>query len=136
MNTQQTKAEPALVKREVGSGDNSASAIASDKVVEINPPRVNQPEAKPHLIQSQLSDRASLTVAPTKNESLASADSQPSGIANLENAQPLDPRSFPHQPRDGNGMLTTIQNVEHLTNSYNILIYYDVIRKKLFISCN
>jgi putative DNA primase/helicase len=52
----------------------------------------------------------------------------------LENAQPLDPRSFPHQPRDGKGMLTTIPNVEHLVNAYNISVRYDVIRNKLCIS--
>ena len=51
-----------------------------------------------------------------------------------ENAQQLDPKAFPHQPRDGKGVLATIQNVEYLINSYGITVRYDVIRNKLCIS--
>lgn len=53
----------------------------------------------------------------------------------LDNPKPLDPKSFPHQPRDGSTQLpATIANCRHMLWSYRITVRYDVIKKKLAIS--
>jgi putative DNA primase/helicase len=52
----------------------------------------------------------------------------------LDAAEPVDRKTFPHQPRDGSQQLpTTIPNVQYLLSSYKITARYDVIRKKLLI---
>lgn len=52
----------------------------------------------------------------------------------LDKAKPLEPRSFPNQPRDGNSQIpTTIPNVKYLLTSYGINVQYDAIKKKLSI---
>ncbi|OYY81853.1 MAG: hypothetical protein B7Y34_03620, partial [Methylophilales bacterium 16-45-9] len=54
--------------------------------------------------------------------------------SNIDNPKPLDPASFPDQPRNGYSQLpATIANTLHLTNGYNIKVKYDVIRNKLSI---
>ncbi|SEQ45805.1 virulence-associated E family protein [Nitrosomonas ureae] len=53
----------------------------------------------------------------------------------LDNAQPLDPKSFPNQPNSGSKLIpTTIVNSQHLINSYGIVIKYNTINKKLSIT--
>lgn len=52
----------------------------------------------------------------------------------LDNAQPLDPATFPNPPRQGSNQLpATIRNVEHLLGEYRILARYNVIKKKVMI---
>ena len=52
----------------------------------------------------------------------------------FDNPQPLDPASFPHQPRQGGTQIpSTIANVQHLLSSYGITVRYNVVRKKLMI---
>ena len=54
--------------------------------------------------------------------------------SNIDNPKPLDPASFPDQPRNGfNQLPATIANLIHLINGYNIKVHYDVIRNKLYI---
>jgi hypothetical protein len=56
-------------------------------------------------------------------------------IGTYHNPKPLDPLSFPHQPRAGSSMLSsTIANFDHLMRMYDVLPQYDVIRKKLTIT--
>lgn len=53
----------------------------------------------------------------------------------LDNPTPIDPLSFPHQPRGGSSQLpATIANTQHLLDSYRITARYDVIKKKLLIA--
>lgn len=53
----------------------------------------------------------------------------------LDQAEPLDPRSFPNPPRNGSTQVpATIPNVKFLLKSYGILARYNVIKKKLSIS--
>jgi putative DNA primase/helicase len=112
----------------------NASTKATDKVVEINTPRVIQPEAKPHSFQSQITDSASVVATASDNDQLVGADSQESGVANIENAKPLDPLSFPNQPRKPDKRKpSTYGNIRYLLMAYGIIIRYDVISKKVYI---
>ena len=53
----------------------------------------------------------------------------------LDLVQPLDPRSFPHPPRNGNSTIqATIANVKHLLDSYHIEVGYNTVRKQLSIT--
>lgn len=53
----------------------------------------------------------------------------------LDNARPLDPKSFPQQPRSGSNQIpATISNVQHMIDSYGIIIRYNIITKKLLIT--
>ncbi len=53
----------------------------------------------------------------------------------LDEAQPLDPSSFPNPPRRENGNLpATIPNVDFMLQSYRITVRYNVIKKKLLIA--
>lgn len=73
-------------------------------------------------------------VTTTASTDIKSTESLPSITQNLENPKPLDPASFPDQSRNGlNQLLATIANLVHLLKGYNILVRYDVIRKKLYI---
>ncbi|HMW40486.1 MAG TPA: VapE family protein [Saprospiraceae bacterium] len=56
-------------------------------------------------------------------------------VNNLDNARPLDPKSFPQQPRAGSNQVpATISNVQHLIDSYGIIVRYNTITKKLLIT--
>ncbi len=50
----------------------------------------------------------------------------------LDNAGPIEPKSFPNRYSDGS-VPTTIPNVGHLLQWYRIVVRYDVIKKKLMI---
>ena len=53
----------------------------------------------------------------------------------LEHALPLNPDSFPNQPRKGSSViLPTIANAKHLLKMYGIIVRYNVICKKLNIT--
>lgn len=53
----------------------------------------------------------------------------------IEGAEPLDPKSFPNQPRAGSNQLpSTIPNARHLLASYGITARYNVVTKKLLIT--
>ncbi len=53
----------------------------------------------------------------------------------LDGAQPLDPKSFPNQPRiPGNQVLPTIANLQHLLRAYGIYPKYNVVKKKLQVT--
>jgi putative DNA primase/helicase len=55
-------------------------------------------------------------------------------VSCLDNAQPLDRETFPHQPRSGSSQLpATIPNIEHLLERYGVKVRYNVIKKKLEI---
>lgn len=111
-------------------GDESISAISSDKVVEINALHVNQPETKPQ----QPSDSTATAEIPSESKALVRADSQENGIANIENAKPLDPLSFPNLPRKvDNQRPSTYANLRYLLMAYGIIIRYNVISKKVYI---
>lgn len=52
----------------------------------------------------------------------------------VDNPKPLDPASFPDQSRSGlYQLIATIANLVHLLRCYNILVRYNLIRKKLYI---
>jgi len=113
----------------------NASAKATDKVVEINAPRVTQPKANPHSVQSKIIDSASTAVIPSESKPLVRADAQESVIANIENAKPLDPMSFPNLPRKVDNLKpATIGNTSYLFGGYGIIIRYNVISKKVYIA--
>lgn len=60
------------------------------------------------------------------------ADTQP---FLLDNAQPLDPKLFPNQPsKNGTSIPTTIPNVKHLLESYQITVRYNTVKKQLSIA--
>ena len=115
--------------------DESVSAISSNKVVEINTPHVNQPEAKPHSIQPQPSVNTSTVVTASESEGLVSSHTQQSGVANIENAKPLDLLSFPNLPRKiDNQKPGTYANIRYLLMAYGIIIRYNIISKKVCIT--
>lgn len=52
----------------------------------------------------------------------------------LDKAKPLDPESFPNQPRiPSSQILPTIANFQHLLQQYKVAVKYNVIKKKLEI---
>ncbi|WP_288074779.1 VapE domain-containing protein [Pseudomonas sp.] len=54
---------------------------------------------------------------------------------NLDDAQPLEPLSFPNQPRQGKSSIpATIKNVRHMLQSYGVRARYNVIKKKTHIT--
>jgi predicted P-loop ATPase len=53
-------------------------------------------------------------------------------LKNWRKPEPLDPQSFPHKP-SGRGLPGTIENLQHLLDSYGISVRYDVIRKKVIV---
>jgi predicted P-loop ATPase len=56
-------------------------------------------------------------------------------VNNLDNARPLNPKSFPQQPRTGSNQIpATISNVRHMIDSYGIIVRYNTITKKLLIT--
>lgn len=111
------------------------STKATDKVVEINAPRAIQPDAMPNLVQPQITDSVSTVAIVSNNDSLVGAAAQQSVIANIENAKPLDPLSFPNLPRKmDNQKPSTYANVRYLLMAYGITIRYNVISKKAYIT--
>lgn len=75
---------------------------------------------------AQVTSSISTDVKSTESPSISNSQ--------IDNPKPLDPASFPDQPRNGFSQLpATIANTLHLTNGYNIKVQYDVIRKKLYI---
>lgn len=113
----------------------NASAKATDKVVEINSPRVIQTEVKSHSVQSQISDIASVVATSSESEQLVIAGAQESVIASIENAKPLDPLSFPDHPRKADRQRPmTLSNLSYLAGGYRISIRYNVISKKVNIA--
>lgn len=53
---------------------------------------------------------------------------------NWKEPEPLDPRSYPHPPRNGQRLPGTIENLKHLLTEYGVSVRYDVIRKRINIS--
>lgn len=93
-------------------------------------------EPKQQIASTQVSENtSSIAVASTATSTdIKSTESQSSSIGNLDNPKPLDPASFPDQPRNGFSQLpATIANSMHLAKGYNIKVQYDVIGKKLYI---
>jgi len=112
----------------------NASAKATDKVVEINAPRVIQPGVKPNSVQSQITDNSLAIATVCDNDHLVGADAQERVIANIENAKSLDPLSFPDLPRKADKQRPmTYANLRYLLMAYNITIRYNVISKKVYI---
>ncbi|MDO9050870.1 MAG: VapE family protein [Methylotenera sp.] len=107
------------------------------EITPVNIPTENHIDSvlKKELGSSQVSESSSsIALATTVSTYTKSNESPPSSKANLDNPKPLDPASFPDQPRNGFSQLpATIANTLHLTSGYNIKVQYDVIRKKLYI---
>ena len=83
----------------------------------------------------ELSTESGSTDNPASDTNIA--PSQPNAVSSwdLNNPKPVDPVSFPHQPRNGGLQLpATIANVRHLLTAYEITVRYNVVRKKLAIS--
>lgn len=60
---------------------------------------------------------------------------KPSKASSLDNAEPLDRSTFPHQPRSNSSQLpATIPNVEYLLKKYGVTVRYNIIKKKLMIT--
>jgi len=97
----------------------NASTKATDKVVEINAPRIIQTEAKTHSFQSKVTDIATAVAT----------------VFDIENAKPLDPFSFPNLPRKvDNQKPGTYGNTSYMIGGYGIVIRYNVISKKVYIA--
>jgi predicted P-loop ATPase len=93
-------------------------------------------ELKEGTASTQVSDSSSSSPIATNliSADVKSIKLQSSNNQNVDNPVPLDPASFPHTSRnDSNQLLGTIANLEHLLKSYNIIVKYNVIRKKLYI---
>jgi predicted P-loop ATPase len=70
-----------------------------------------------------------------KSEHLNNQECDKNNNHSLDNAQRLDPKSFPTQPSFGsNQILATIANIRHLLDAYGIAVRYNTIRKKLSIT--
>ena len=93
-------------------------------------------ELKEETGSTQISDsNSSSPIAKnTVSAEISNTESQRSIVANFDNPKPLDPASFPDQSRSGlYQLVSTIANLVHLLKCYNILVRYNVIRKKLYI---
>ena len=93
-------------------------------------------ELKEETGSTQISDSSSSNPIATNSVSaeISNTESQRSIVANFDNPKPLDPASFPDQSRSGlYQLVSTIANLVHLLRCYNILVRYNVIRKKLYI---
>lgn len=56
-------------------------------------------------------------------------------LVSLDDAQPLEPISFPNQPLQGKSSIpATIQNIRHMLQSYGVVARYNVIKKKTHIT--
>lgn len=89
--------------------------------------------ANPVLVSEVASDASSENV----EESTYSKNkkSEVTSVNNLDNARPLDPKSFPQQPRNGSNQVpATISNFQHLIDSYGIIVRYNTVTKKLLIT--
>lgn len=117
------------------SASDNASAKVNNKVVEINAAHVIHPEAKPNSVQTQITDSESDAATASKSEQIVKTGSQENGFANIENAKLLDPLSFPNLSRKiDNQKPCTYANLRHLLTAYSIIIRYNVISKKVYIS--
>lgn len=93
------------------------------KIPKPSSPSVDGSGAHPPLLTSQ--QDCGYEVSPRRNSTRSFLDGE----------QPLDPKTFPDQPRPGTSqVLATIPNTRHLLDSYKITARYNVIRKKLSIS--
>ena len=90
-----------------------------------------------NTLELKVLDSTELEVATTiPNELIKKAVSSTLSISNsqIDNPKSLDPDIFSDQPRNGLSLFPgTIANTEDLAKGYGIKVYYDVIRKKLFI---
>ena len=89
-------------------------------------------------ITAPLEPSAVTLTGPTVEDAAGRLVGQGQGAAQLfllDSAQPLDPSSFPNQPRNGSTcILPTIPNLKHLLDSYQITVRYNTIRKLLTIT--
>ena len=70
-----------------------------------------------------------------KSTCLENKKSEIVSLNNLDNARPLDQKTFPQQPRAGSNQIpSTISNIQHMLDSYRIIVRYNIIRKKLSIT--
>jgi hypothetical protein len=93
-----------------------------------------EPETQAAPTVTNVTQKEEITVASLAtlvSSDIKLVDSKSSGI---NNPKPLDPASFPDQSRSGlYQLVSTIANLVHLLRCYNILVRYNVIRKKLYI---
>lgn len=86
-------------------------------------------------------------VTPVAASDLVDAANQPAAAFNkmdvhvgtqqngLDHAQPLDPDSFPNQPRSAGCQIpATVPNVQHMLREYGIYPRYNITKKKLLIT--
>lgn len=72
------------------------------------------------------------SIKPARSNMSSSIDD--ATLFNIDNAQPLDTKSFPNQPRSGSSLIpVTIPNVAYLLQAYGISSRYNVVNKKLLI---
>lgn len=97
-------------------------AAATENVDAIEPLEVVDTES------ASLPDEASDEKESTETQNLDIPQSKP---FNLEHALPLNPDSFPNQPRKGSNVIPpTIANVKNLLKKYDVNARYNVICKK------
>lgn len=98
-----------------------------------------KPSFKLPLAITDSAPSANANIVPTENiqdaKSIGSGRPAAPPPFDIDTAQPLEPKSYPNQPRAGCSQPpVTIPNVRHLIDSYQITIRYNVVSKKLFIS--
>lgn len=105
-----------------------ASMISRDQAGAVSLPKENMPGLTSTLVLVPNSG----TGANPVSSSLAVRETV--HAFELDKAKPLDPESFPNQPRIATGqILPTIANFQHLLQQYKIVVGYNVIKKKLEI---
>lgn len=110
---------------------NSVSMDTGNRV-ETDASQLNQHKAESHSSESQIVNNVSaLAMMPDKAMDSGTKNGQ-GVIENIENAKPLNPLSFPNQPRKSEMVKPcSYANAIHLTKSYNIVIRYNVIKKRV-----
>lgn len=110
----------------------STNSSHEEIATEISPP--------PHSLAEKSSIPASsdVTLDDSSNQDRipGAPDAQETKPTSRHNCHPpLDPRSFPNQPRkESHQIPATIDNVDHLLAAYDVYVRYDVIRKKILIT--
>lgn len=104
--------------------DQNTITVEATKVKSTTPTVVNL---------NPVDELASKTPSETASDSADASDAVQPFVLDAE--QPLDPRSFPNQPRNSSHQLpATIANVQHLLWEYGIVAKYNIIKKKLKIT--
>ena len=115
--------------------NNNSSIDESNTSNPVNPaPQIPGNKPLPDEVEKPGAVKTSAPAGNAEKSRNAAAEIQVAAKAfSLDQALPLDRKLFLNQPNGNGSIPTTIPNVQHLLNSYNIKVRYNTIKKKLSI---